>query len=128
MNFLLTETAYRDLWTIAERMAIRTTPSALAFVDGLDDKLKLIARRFEASDNRPKPSDPDAIRFASHGKYMIFYNASETTLTVLHLSDSAAEIERAIGDRWPDRSRVRPAGTSRARNRRRAAKGIPENI
>jgi plasmid stabilization system protein ParE len=100
MNILITETAYRDIWSTAERLATLSAASSLAFIDGLEETLHLMARRFEREAGGATVA-PEAIRYVTRGKYVAFYTVSETDLVVLHVSDSAAEIEMMLGDRTP---------------------------
>lgn len=100
MNILITETAYRDIWSTAERLATLSAASSLAFIDGLEETLHLMARRFEREAGGATVA-PEAIRYVTRGKYLVFYTVSETDLVVLHVSDSAAEIEMMLGDRTP---------------------------
>lgn len=129
MNILITETAYRDIWSTAERLATLSAASSLAFIDGLEETLHLMARRFEREAGGATVA-PEAIRYVTRGKYLVFYTVSETDLVVLHVSDSAAEIEMMLGDRTRAcragcmprvRFRPRPANRSAARWQRRDA-------
>jgi len=98
MNILITEAAYRDIWSTTERLATLSAAISLAFIDGLNETLHLMARRLE-EDVRRTADAADAIQYVAYGKYLVFYTASETDLEVLHISDSAAEIELMFGDR-----------------------------
>jgi len=128
MNILITEAAYRDIWSTAERLAAVSAATSLGFIDGLEERLQLVAKRLDG-EAHTAASASEAIQYATHGKYLIFYTASDTDLTVLHISDSAAEIELMLGDRGQSLLNRRlaarsasPAPAGAKPTRRRAAK------
>jgi plasmid stabilization system protein ParE len=100
MRLFITGEGRGDIRRIAERLAGTSPAAALAFIDELEAGLALIIRRLEGTAAKP-PCDPDEVRYAAQGRYLLFYCASAADLVLLHVSEEAAEIDPLLaGDGW----------------------------
>lgn len=95
MRLTFTPLAEQDLESIADYIATDSPARALSFVRELRAQSRRIA--LNPSGYRLRPELGEHIRSCAHGRYVIFFEATETDVLVVRILHGARDLPTVLG-------------------------------